>query len=167
MKSVSMFDKVNKVLNADKINVVLDEGAKLPTKAHSYDAGYDIYAKEDFTVPASKTVGMLWWEKVIVGCAVHDSGVHIEIPEGCVGYFKSKSGLNVKHGIISDGTIDAHYTGPLVVKLYNLTNKPYTFKAGEKITQLVIQPITMSELSVVDSLTETDRGNNGFGSSGK
>lgn len=80
---------------------------------------------------------------------------------------KSKSGLNVNHGIIGEGVIDAGYTGSIKVKLYNLSDRGYEFKRGDKIIQLVILPILTPELEQVDSLKETDRGSNGFGSSGK
>lgn len=148
------------------MKVVLDEGAKMPTKAHATDAGWDLYAKEDFVVPPTEVYGLegIWAQ---VGSAKHDTGVHIEIPEGYVGFIKSKSGLNVKKGITAEGVIDCGYTGSIIVKLYNHTSCKHEFKKGDKITQLVILPINMDSLELVDSLEETDRGNNGFGSSGK
>ena len=80
---------------------------------------------------------------------------------------KSKSGLNCKHGLVSEGVIDAGYTGSIVVKLYNHGASTYTVKAGEKISQLVILPIITPEPEVVDSLADTERGTGGFGSTGK
>jgi dUTP pyrophosphatase len=80
---------------------------------------------------------------------------------------KSKSGLNVIHGITSEGVIDVGYTGSIKVKLYNHSGYDYKVEAGDKITQLVIMPIIIPELELVDELGDTDRGNNGFGSSGK
>ena len=136
------------------MRVKLDEGAKMPTRAHRLDAGYDLYARETQIVPARES-------------AVFDTGVHIEIPVGTVGFLKSKSGLNVKHGITSEGVIDAGYTGAIVAKLYNHSGYDYKVNAGDKITQLVILPIFTPELEEVDTLDETDRGNNGFGSSGR
>ena len=91
----------------------------------------------------------------------------MEIPKGYVGFVKSKSGLNVKHGLTAEGVIDSGYTGSIVVKLYNHTSNDYAFEAGEKIAQLVLLPIITPELEQVDSLEETERGSNGFGSSGK
>ena len=135
-----------------KLKVVLDEGAKMPTKAHDTDAGFDLYCPKE--VPFLKE-------------AIIDTGVHIEIPKGYVGMIKSKSGLNVKHGIVCEGVIDAGYTGSMVVKAYNHSDKEYVFKAGDKLTQLVILPIPDVELEQVDSLEDTERGSNGFGSSGK
>jgi dUTP pyrophosphatase len=80
---------------------------------------------------------------------------------------KSKSGLNVKHGITSEGVIDVGYTGSIRVKLYNHSNRPYRVEKGDKISQLVIMPILTPELELAPSLEATDRGDNGFGSSGK
>lgn len=136
------------------MKIVLDNGAFKPYKAHPEDAGFDLMAREYKIVPEQ-------------GSAVFDIGVHIEIPQGFVGFLKSKSGLNVKHGITSEGVIDAGYTGSICVKLYNNAQIPYLVKKGDKITQLVILPICSDELEVVDSLDETARGNNGFGSSGR
>ena len=96
-----------------------------------------------------------------------DTGVHIDLPIGTVGMIKSKSGLNVRHGITSEGVIDVGYTGSIVVKLYNHSGVDYKVNAGDKISQLVIlQLVNVGELDVVDSFPETERGNNGFGSSG-
>ena len=80
---------------------------------------------------------------------------------------QSKSGLMIKHGIISDGTIDSGYTGTIAVRLDNLSNEDYIFCTGDKITQLVIYPIFIDEMEEATRLTETERGENGFGSSGK
>lgn len=136
------------------MRIKLDNGAKMPTRAHETDAGLDIYARESQIVPAR-------------GSAKFDTGVHIELPKGTVGMLKSKSGLNVKHGITSEGVIDVGYTGSIVAKLYNNSDEDYIVKAGDKITQLVILPILTPELELVDSLDDTERGDNGFGSSGK
>lgn len=137
-----------------KIKIKLDEGAKMPTRAHSTDAGLDIYARDEQIVPAKES-------------AIFDTGVHIELPIGTVGMLKSKSGLNVKYGITSEGVIDVGYTGSIVVKLYNHSGFDYRVKAGDKISQLVILPIITPTLHLVESLEETERGDNGFGSSGR
>ena len=136
------------------IKIMLDDGAKMPTRAHSTDAGLDLYARDEQIVPAKEY-------------AIFDTGVHIELPEGTAGFLKSKSGLNVKHGIVSEGVIDVGYTGSIVVKLYNHSGYDYRVMAGDKITQLVILPILTPTPYLVDSLEETDRGDNGFGSSGR
>ena len=133
----------------------LDEGAIAPSRAHKSDAGYDLFSREEKTIAPG-------------GSATFDTGVHIALREGTVGFLKSKSGLNVKYGITSDGVIDAGYTGSIVVKLYNHSDTPYTVNKGDKISQLVILPFKMETiLVIVDELDETERGDNGFGSSGK
>jgi dUTP pyrophosphatase len=137
-----------------KIKVILDEGAKMPTRAHNTDAGLDIYARETQIISARDS-------------AKFDTGVHIEIPAGYVGFLKSKSGLNVKHSITSEGVIDAGYMGAIVAKLYNNSGYDYKVNAGDKITQLVLLPIITPELEEVETFSETERGANGFGSSGK
>lgn len=147
------------------MNVMLDNGAYMPERAHELDAGYDLRTPFDIDVPATICRGDN--DYVAIGCAVIDTGIHVEIPAGHVGFLKSKSGLNVKHNIIGTGTIDAGYTGSIVVKLYNLNNAPYHFNKGDKIIQLVILPIATPELKIVDHFEETERGNNGIGSSGK
>lgn len=136
------------------MKVMLDNGAKLPTRAHMDDAGLDLYACETQIVPAKES-------------AIFDTGVHIELPKNTVGMLKSKSGLNVKHGLTSEGVIDVGYTGSIKVKLYNNSGYDYTVNKGEKISQLVILPIVLVDLELVDSLKETERSNSGFGSSGK
>lgn len=138
----------------DTIDVVLDDGAVEPKRAHEHDAGLDLFAREDFVVPAH-------------GSAVHDTGVHLDIPVGYAGILESKSGLNVKHGIVGTGTIDTGYTGSIVVKLYNHSQYDYSFKRGEKIIQLVLKRIATPTLNIVESLETTERGNGGFGSTGK
>ena len=153
------------------MKIMLDKGAKMPTRAHPWDAGLDLYAPRDTVVYASTaSVGGYdgaYGGTVYTGNAIIDTGVHVQIPEGYVGFIKSKSGLNVRHGLTADGVIDAGYTGSIVVKLYNHTSKSYRFLAGDKIAQLVILPCLLPELELVDSLEETDRGDNGFGSTGR
>lgn len=159
-------------MNTEKIKVLLDNGAYMPTKAHDTDAGFDLRTPVDFIVPAAQTVdeyatSFTTFYKMSAGMVTVDTGVHIQLPKGTVGMIKSKSGLNVKHSLITEGVIDAGYTGSIVVKVYNLSDKPYMFTKGDKITQLVIMPIVENELEQVDSLEDTERGNGGFGSTGK
>lgn len=138
------------------IKVVLDEGAYIPERAHKTDAGLDLKTREKVTI----------WG----GCShIFDTGVHIEMPPGCYGKIESKSGLNVKQSIVScGGVIDEGYTGSIRVKLYNLSNYSYTFEPGDKIAQLIIQPYIVEDgFEIVDSLTATERGDDGFGSTGK
>lgn len=136
------------------VDVVLDKGAYMPEKAHDSDAGFDLRTpKDEFLMQGSSVV--------------IDTGVHMAIPKGYVGILKSKSGLNVKHGITSDGTIDAGYTGSIRVKLYNNTYESYAFEKGDKISQLVILPIPTVLMRQAEQLDSTERGDNGFGSSGR
>ena len=136
------------------IKVKLDEGAKMPTRAHEWDAGLDIYSREDAVVYPNSG-------------GIFDSGVHVAIPEGYVGFLKSKSGLNVKHSIQSEGVIDSGYTGSIMVKLFNHGSKAVRIEKGQKITQLVLLPIITPDLELVDELEETERGDGGFGSTGR
>ena len=136
------------------IKIQLDKGAIMPTRAHATDAGLDLYAKTGEIIPAGKS-------------AIFDTGVHIQLPPQTVGMLKSKSGLNVRYGITSEGVIDVGYTGSIVAKLYNNSGYDYRVNAGDKITQLVIMPILTPALEVVESLEETERGAGGFGSTGK
>jgi dUTP pyrophosphatase len=136
------------------MKIKLDKGAFMPTRAHETDAGLDIYAIGTRVIPAR-------------GSAVFDTGVHIELPQGTVGMLKSKSGLNVKHGLTGEGVIDVGYTGSIRVKLYNNSDTDYTVNDGDKISQLVIMPILTPTLELVEDLEATERGNGGFGSTGK
>ena len=136
------------------MKIKLDEGAKLPTRQHKWDAGLDLYAMEDGYIRCNQS-------------RTFNTGVHVQIPEGCVGFIKSRSGLMVNHGIVTDGTIDAHYTGPIKVCLFNHGSSRYEVKAGDKIAQLVICPCVLPQLEPVEALPETERGNAGFGSTGR
>lgn len=141
------------------MKIMLDKGAKMPTRAHPFDGGLDLYAPECGCVYTISPCG---------GSAVIDTGVHVEIPEGYVGFIKAKSGLNVKHGLTCTGVIDSHYTGSIAVKLYNHHHcLRYDVRPGDKIAQLVILPCLLPELELVDSLEKTDRGADGFGSTGR
>ena len=107
---------------------------------------------------------MLWPH----GHHTFDTGVHIEIPRGYYGKIESKSGLNVNDSIVScGGVIDEGYTGSIRVKLYNFGKADKHFSVGDKIAQIIIQPYSTPELELADELSETERGDNGFGSTGK
>ena len=137
------------------MKVKLDAGAYMPERAHETDAGYDLRAPATYIVRAH-------------GSTTIDTGVHIELPRGTVGMLKSKSGLNVLHGITSEGVIDVGYTGSIVAKLYNHGPSCYRIGAGDKITQLVILPLAdVGELELVPALDATERGDGGFGSTGR
>lgn len=139
-----------------KIRVVLDKDAYAPESAHEADAGYDLRTPIDCIVPAG-------------GYEVIDTGIHMEIPKGYVGFLKSKSGLNVKNHLTGEGVIDSGYTGSIKVKLYH--NCPGAehkiFHKGDKVIQIVLLPIFKPDIEVVDKLDNTERGSNGFGSTGR
>lgn len=136
------------------MKIKLDAGAYMPTKAHEQDAGFDLRARNCDTVPAH-------------GSAVFDTGVHIQLAKGTAGILVSKSGLNIKHDITSTGLIDEGYTGSIKVKLFNHGSTDYKVKAGDKISQLVIIAVVPCKMEKVDELEDTERGDNGFGSSGR
>lgn len=146
---------------------VLDAGAYAPEYAHDTDAGMDLRSPRDVIIPC-KTLKITRDNIYEVGGSVAiNTGVHVEIPKGCVGFLKSKSGLNVSHEIVSEGVIDEGYTGPIIVKMYNHGLNDYKIHKGDKITQLVILGYNHVPLEEVDELEDTDRGNNGFGSTGR
>ena len=136
------------------MKIKLDRGAYMPIIAHETDAGLDIRAKEMQYVPAKES-------------AIFHTGVHVQIPHGCAGLLVSKSGLNVNHDITSTGLIDEGYTGEIVVKLFNHGGYDYRVDEGDKISQLVIIPVRYASLELVDSFEGLERGDNGFGSTGK
>ena len=138
----------------DKLHILLDPGAYLPGRAHKADAGLDLRS------PVHVDIGPY-------SSAVIDTGVHVGIPQGYAGVLISKSGLNINHGITSTGLIDAGYTGSIRVRLDNHSAEAYHVHAGDKITQLVILPVETPEIELVSSLDDTERGDNGFGSTGK
>lgn len=138
-----------------QIKVELDEGAFMPEYAHfGEDAGADIKTPIGFPLHPH--------EGIII-----DTGIHVAIPKGYVGMLKSKSGLNTKHGISSEGVIDSGYTGSIHVKLYNQSNCIYCFDRGDKISQLVIMPFAVCAFEKTETLYGGSRGNNGFGSTGR
>ena len=125
----------------------------MPTRAHPTDAGLDLSTPENVVIPAR-------------GMNIIDTEIAVEIPDGFFGKMTSKSGLML-YGITTDGTIDSAFRGHIRVVLFNHSDYDYTFNRGEKIAQLVIIPVMIPELEVVTELSKTDRGTNGFGSSGK
>lgn len=137
------------------VKVALDDGAIMPTYAHpGWDAGMDLYAREDAFI-------YRWCRHSF------DTGVHIQIPKGYAGIVTGKSGIDHKHGITCHGLVDAGYTGSVRVNLYNCSEVDYQVKAGDKIAQLVIVPALMPELLQVDEIDGGERGDAGFGSTGR
>lgn len=137
------------------MKVKVDAGCYYPERAHTTDAGIDLRARD--------SVWLLPHSGTIIG-----TGVHVELPEHCAGLLVSKSGLNCKHDITSTGLIDEGYTGEIIVKLYNHGDSAYFVRAGDKISQLVIFPVLYEPVELVSDLgSESERGSNGFGSTGR
>lgn len=134
------------------LKIKLDERAFPPERAHPKDAGLDLKTPESFTLYPNEHKDI-------------NTGVHVEIPDGYVGLITSKSGLLLK-GVTSSGTIDSSYRGPMHAILFNAGKKPVDFEVGNKITQLVVVPCAVCDVQVVSKLSETDRGDKGFGSTG-
>ena len=142
-----------------KVNVKrLTPTAKLPTYGSAFAAGADLYSDEGaFTVAPGETY------------LVH-TGVSVEIPEGYAGFVHARSGMATKRGLAPAnkvGVIDADYRGEVMVALHNHSNEPRTVEAGERVAQLVIAPFLKAEFEEAESLTETERGAGGFGSTGR
>ena len=132
------------------------ENAKMPSYAHSGDAGVDLYAVQDTVIPPQ-------------GRALVPTGLKIAIPYGYEGQVRPKSGLALKHGITvlnTPGTVDAPYRGEVGVILFNSSDKEYLAKSGEKIAQMVFCKVENAEFELAEELPETDRGEGGFGSTG-
>ena len=139
---------------------VINEGPyELPAYATQSSAGLDLKA----VIAEAVTLGPL--ERKIVG-----TGLKIALPEGYEAQVRPRSGLAAKHGITvlnAPGTIDADYRGEIGVILVNLSNEPFTIQPGERIAQLVVAQYSQVEWSPVESLDSTQRGEGGFGSTGK
>lgn len=136
------------------IKVKLDEGAYMPERAHATDAGADIRCREGFTLPAHGFVAI-------------KTGVHIELPPKTKCEVKSKSGLWTNHGIITTGLVDEGFTGEIRVGLANLSDEDYTFRAGDKVTQLCVSPVCYPDYAEADEIEGGERGENGYGSTGR
>lgn len=136
---------------------VLLYGAEPPQYAHAGDAGADLLSTDDVTLGPG--------ERMTVG-----TGVSIALPDGFVAFVVPRSGLAAKHGITivnTPGTIDAGYRGEIRVILLNTdAREPYTVRAGDRIAQLVLMPVTRARFIPVERLPGTERGHGGFGSTG-
>lgn len=136
------------------MKVILDEGGFLPTSSHKEDAGYDLYSRTTKVIQARSR-------------ETFDIGVHIDLPNGTMGYITSRSGMNRKKGIACEGVVDCGYSGSICVTLFNHSDEPYIVNEGDRIAQLIVVPILKPELEVVKGFEATARGDNGFGSSGR
>ena len=135
---------------------LIHDDAKMPTKAHDTDAGYDLYSLEYTPIKKGES-------------AVIRTGIKIDIPAGYYGRIASRSGLAVKHNIeVGAGVIDNGYHGEIMVKLQN-NGDNYTVAKYAKIAQLILEPygdFPIKQVASVDDIRQTDRAAAGFGSSG-
>jgi len=130
-------------------------GAKLPSQPYARDAGYDLYAAEAVELPPQERREI-------------PTGLAFELPEGHVGLIWDKSGLAARHGLtVLGGVIDAGYRGEVLVCLVNTGSEPHAFAVGDKVAQLLVQKIALPAIVEVDELSDSERGERGFGSSGK
>lgn len=141
-----------------EMEIQLDENAKVPTYAHEDDAAADLYAAETITLPAHSVSNMI------------KTGVHIALPEGWAAIIIPRSSIGAKTGLRlsnSQGLIDPQYRGQLGVIYDNISDSDYTINLGDRIAQLYVVPVHRFKAKVVPSLSETERGEGGFGSTGK
>lgn len=131
---------------------------RLPQRATDRAGGYDIYMPEPGDVSVAKNVGYF------VGL-----GFAAEVPEGHVALLLPRSGVGAKHGVMLNntcGVIDADYRGEWMAYLRVLNNKPYAWSAGDRVLQYIIVPVATPEPTLVRELSDTSRGEGGFGSTG-
>lgn len=137
----------------------LREDAKLPTYGTASSAGADLYACLDadaLTIAPGETV------------FVH-TGLSLEIPDGLVGLVYARSGLASKRGLAPAnkvGVVDSDYRGEIIVSLHNHSLAPQTVENGERVAQIVFTPYVTADFVLSDALTDTSRGESGFGSTG-
>ena len=148
------------VFESDPIKYIkvksLSENSRLPTKANKSDAGFDLYSSEDIQIPSGERVMV----STSIALAIHD---------GCVGLIWPRSGMAVKQGVdVFAGVIDAGYRGEVKVCLYNSGKDAVEIKIGDRIAQLLVQRLANCTLAFTyGELDDTERGDGGFGSSGK
>ena len=138
---------------------LLNDLAKVPTRGSEYAAGYDLYAAtdEDIMIRPHET------NKI-------GTGIAMAIPEGYFGGIFARSGIATKQGLRPAncvGIVDSDYRGPIGLPLYNDSDKLYRVLKGDRVAQLIVQPYLNCMPVEVKDLDKTERGNNGFGSSGK
>lgn len=140
-----------------KINIINKSDNPLPCYSKPGDAGMDICSSEDINIPA------FHWRLI-------STGLFLELPDGYEMQIRSRSGLAAKHGLQvlnSPGTIDSGYRGEIKVILINNDHRSYEIKNGDRIAQMVLAPVYTAVLNEVDTISESERGEGGFGSTGK
>lgn len=139
-----------------RLKVMMDPDAfYVPDYAHEGDAGLDLRAVEDVTVPAA-------WTTMV------RTGLHVEIPDGCVGLVFPRSGLGSKGITLKNavGVIDSGYRGEVLAAVWNTTLEDFEIRRGDRICQLVVMPYMPCEVEEVYSLSDSERGEDGYGSTG-
>lgn len=140
-----------------KVKIVNKSNHRLPEYATAESAGMDL--KADILEPMVLKAR---------GSVVVPTNIHIQLPEGCEAQVRGRSGLAFKYDIVSHiGTIDADYRGAIGVKLFNFSDNDFVIKPGERIAQLVVSRYEKVEWDEVSTLDETERGEGGFGSTGR
>ena len=142
-----------------KVKIAMMAGCEelLPTKAHADDAAFDLRSRSDMVVPVNKST-------------LIPTGVFIELPVNYEAQVRPRSGLALKHNITltnSPGTIDAGYRGEVGVIMFNHGPEEFVVKRGDRIAQMVIAELPEVELAVCSELSASDRGEGGFGSTGR
>ena len=133
----------------------LSDTATIPTRGSEVAAGWDLYASQELVVPAR-------------GKAIITTDIAIAVPVGFYGRVAPRSGIAwKKHTDIGAGVIDADYRGPVGVVMFNHSDEDLQIEVGDRVAQLVIEQISMAPLTEVDSLDDTERGEGGYGSTGR
>jgi len=163
-KNIStLFDSPNNMSDSPSLHsaaprlrcLLLDPAAKIPARANATDAGFDLAALRAGCIPPN--------QRLLV-----DTGVVVEFPRGYFGLLRSRSSIASKHSVdVCAGVVDEGYRNTIRVLLHNLSSdRPFHFQAGDAIAQMILVPYLAASFDAVDSLSKTDRGTGGFGSTG-
>ena len=129
------------------------DDAIMPKKGSKDAAGYDLYSNEGGRILPGQT-------------RLYDTGISFKVPIGTYGRIAPRSGLSKKGLLVNAGVIDRDYTGPVKIMLHNLSNDTYVVEKDDRIAQLILEKIETPDIMLVDNLDNTERGSNGFGSTG-
>ena len=135
------------------MRITLDPGAYPPKRAHLTDAGLDIFSPVDAVIPGNETV-------------VLETGVHVEMPPCTFGLITARSSWE-RHGVIINSKVDEGYTGAIRIIATNTSPNELRVKRGERIAQLITCYCSYAPVEIIEALPETERGNDGFGSTGR
>ena len=142
--------------NFDIKIVLLNKNAQIPSKQYDIDIGYDLYSSKEYELLPKKVTFV-------------ETGISIQLPNGCGGFILPRSGLASKHSITSinsPGLIDPGYTGEIKVPLINHSEISYRLKLNERFAQLVLINVKSADFNIVEKLEESHRSDKGFGSTG-